>query len=159
MATHSNLLDWKIPWTEEPGRLQFIGSQRAGHEWSDLACTHTWLEWTWISAEDRSRSYMVDLNKRSLHYTWNDVFLEPVICDLPLDPGAGSVPKNSVGKTSWWQRKKKTKEKKKSKTQLQKRAFSVKWMSRKLLPWLRRFFSKSSDRTIFRFLKNVIPFY
>jgi len=27
MATHSNTLDWKIPWTEEPGRLQSMGSQ------------------------------------------------------------------------------------------------------------------------------------
>ena len=28
MATHSNILAWEIPWTEEPGKLQFIGSQR-----------------------------------------------------------------------------------------------------------------------------------
>ena len=32
MATHSNILAWKIPWTEEPGRLQLIGSQRVGHD-------------------------------------------------------------------------------------------------------------------------------
>jgi hypothetical protein len=32
MATHSNILAWRIPWTEEPGRLQFIGSQRVGHD-------------------------------------------------------------------------------------------------------------------------------
>ena len=31
MATHSSILAWKIPWTEEPGRLQSMGSQRAGH--------------------------------------------------------------------------------------------------------------------------------
>ena len=31
MATHSSILAWKIPWTEEPGRLQFMGSQRDGH--------------------------------------------------------------------------------------------------------------------------------
>ena len=31
MATHSSNLAWRIPWTEEPGRLQFIGSHRAGH--------------------------------------------------------------------------------------------------------------------------------
>ena len=37
MATHSSVLAWKIPWTEEPGGLQFIGSQRVGHNWSDLA--------------------------------------------------------------------------------------------------------------------------
>ena len=32
MATHSSILAWKIPWTEDPGRLQSIGWQRAGHD-------------------------------------------------------------------------------------------------------------------------------
>ena len=31
MATHSSILAWKIPWTEDPGRLQSMGSQRVGH--------------------------------------------------------------------------------------------------------------------------------
>ena len=31
MATHSSILVWRIPWTEEPGGLQSIGSQRVGH--------------------------------------------------------------------------------------------------------------------------------
>ena len=31
MATHSNTLAWRIPWREEPGRLQSMGSQRVGH--------------------------------------------------------------------------------------------------------------------------------
>jgi len=31
MATHSSILAWEIPWTEEPGRLQSMGSQRVGH--------------------------------------------------------------------------------------------------------------------------------
>ena len=33
MATHSSILVWKIPWTEDPGQLQSMGSQRAGHDW------------------------------------------------------------------------------------------------------------------------------
>ena len=33
MATHSSTLAWKIPWTEEPGRLQSMGSRRVGHDW------------------------------------------------------------------------------------------------------------------------------
>ena len=33
MATHSSTVAWKIPWMEEPGRLQFMGPQRVGHEW------------------------------------------------------------------------------------------------------------------------------
>ena len=32
MAIHSSTLGWKIPWTEEPGRLQSMGSQRIGHD-------------------------------------------------------------------------------------------------------------------------------
>ena len=32
MATRSRILAWKIPWTEEPGRLQSVGSQRVGHD-------------------------------------------------------------------------------------------------------------------------------
>ena len=40
MVTHSSILAWKIPWTEEPGRLQSMGSQRVGHYWA-WAHTHT----------------------------------------------------------------------------------------------------------------------
>jgi len=32
MATHSSILTWKIPWMEEPGRLQFMGLQRVRHD-------------------------------------------------------------------------------------------------------------------------------
>ena len=42
MATHSSILAWWIPWTEEPSGLQFIGLQKVGHNWSDLACTCTY---------------------------------------------------------------------------------------------------------------------
>ena len=52
MATHSNIIAWKIPWTEEPGRLQSMGSQRVRHDW---ACTHarcqfltTWFHSRWL---------------------------------------------------------------------------------------------------------------
>ena len=39
MAPHSSTLAWKIPWTEEPGRLQSMGSQRVGHDWAtSLSC-------------------------------------------------------------------------------------------------------------------------
>ena len=38
MATHSSILVWKTPWTEEPGGLQFMESQGVRHDWSDWAC-------------------------------------------------------------------------------------------------------------------------
>ena len=53
MATHSNIPTWRIPWTEEPGRLQFIGSQRVRHNWSDWH-THTHINnivWNKLSEE------------------------------------------------------------------------------------------------------------
>ena len=42
-ATHSSILVWRIPWTEEPGRLRSMGSQRVRHNWSDLAHMHNAL--------------------------------------------------------------------------------------------------------------------
>ena len=36
-AIHSSILAWKIPWTEEPGKLKSIGSQTVRYDWSDLA--------------------------------------------------------------------------------------------------------------------------
>ena len=47
MATHSSTIAWKIPWMEEPDRLQAMGSQRVGHDWA-TSLTHsekTWKCW------------------------------------------------------------------------------------------------------------------
>ena len=42
VATHSSSLAWRIPWREEPGRLQSMGSQRVGHDWAtSLSLSHT----------------------------------------------------------------------------------------------------------------------
>ena len=43
MAIHSTILAWRIPWTEESGRLWSTGSQRVGHNWSALAHIHPLL--------------------------------------------------------------------------------------------------------------------
>ena len=51
-ATHSSTLAWRIPWTEEPGGRQSIGSQRIGHDWSTI--THSlndskcFQNWKWL---------------------------------------------------------------------------------------------------------------
>ena len=42
MATHSNILAWRIPWTVEPGELQSMGSQRVGHDC--MTNTFTFIE-------------------------------------------------------------------------------------------------------------------
>ena len=40
VVTHSSTLAWKIPWTEEPSRLQSMGSQRVGHDWATSFTFH-----------------------------------------------------------------------------------------------------------------------
>ena len=41
MATHSSILSWRIPWTEEPGGLQSMGLQRVGQDWATKTHAHT----------------------------------------------------------------------------------------------------------------------
>ena len=73
MTTHSNILAWRIPWTEQPGGLQSTGSQTVRHNWSDFECTIFWISSkvflssiSWIlwlilflhGQEDQSHSYV-----------------------------------------------------------------------------------------------------
>ena len=50
MATHSSILAWKIPWMEESGRLQSLGSQRVGHDWV------TSFHFFWVEGTPRQRA-------------------------------------------------------------------------------------------------------
>ena len=45
MAPHSSTLAWKIPWMEEPGRLQSMGSLRVGHDWATSLSLFTFIHW------------------------------------------------------------------------------------------------------------------
>ena len=45
MAPHSSTLAWKIPWTEEPGRLQSMGSLGVGHDWATSLSLFTFMHW------------------------------------------------------------------------------------------------------------------
>ena len=59
MATHSSTLAWKIPWKEEPGRLQSMGSQRVGHDWATaLSLSQQW-------PQDWKRSVFIPIPKKS----------------------------------------------------------------------------------------------
>ena len=67
MVTHSSILVWRIPWTEEPGGLQFIWLQKVRHDWSNLEFTNarkthreTWgkpclKRWHSSVSQDRNR--------------------------------------------------------------------------------------------------------
>ena len=48
METHSSILAWRIPWSEEPGRLQSMGLQWVRHDWARNTHTHTHTHITWL---------------------------------------------------------------------------------------------------------------
>ena len=50
MAAHSSILVWRIPWTEEPGGLQSMGSPRAGHDWATNTFTFHFLFFTYLKS-------------------------------------------------------------------------------------------------------------
>ena len=45
MAPHSSTLAWKVPWAEEPGGLQSVGSRRVGHDWATSLSLFTFMHW------------------------------------------------------------------------------------------------------------------
>ena len=63
MAPHSSTLAWKIPWTEEPGALQSMGSLEVGHDWATSLSLFTFMHWrrkwqptpVFLSAESQGR--------------------------------------------------------------------------------------------------------
>ena len=85
MATHSSILAWRIPWTEEPGRLQSMGSQRVGHDW---ATKHTqekirilFLKDIWKSVIKDFRGLYACLSSQKI----NGEKLCMVVFEIPLE--------------------------------------------------------------------------
>ena len=66
-ATHSSILAWKIPWTEDPGRLQSMGLQRLGHHW---ATSRSWEYYTKWKKSSRERQLPYDFTPFWIQ-TWN----------------------------------------------------------------------------------------
>ena len=67
MATHSSILVWKIPWMEEPGSLQSMGSHRIGHNWStslSLSLVNNWFFFT-------NYCYSGNIHQFKIWHTWN----------------------------------------------------------------------------------------
>ena len=60
MATHSSTLAWRIPWMEEPGRLQSMGFQRVRHDWATSLTEAEDIKKTW-------QEYTEELYKKDLH--------------------------------------------------------------------------------------------
>ena len=79
MATHSSILAWKIPWTEEPIRLQSMGLQRVGHDWATSLSLLSQLHCHIDSYQWGSFYKILGFRRKG----WEDKFLQ---CNLGLAP-------------------------------------------------------------------------
>ena len=83
MAPHSSTLAWKIPWTEEPGRLQSMGSLRVGHDWATslplFPFRHGRRKWqptpVFLPGESQGREPggLPSLGSHRVGHDWNDL--------------------------------------------------------------------------------------
>ena len=79
MATHSSIHDWEIPWTEEPGGLQSMGSQRVGHELATKTTSSSlFLSWHL----DEPTLYMKRKGTRTFPVMWMEI--KPQYCGAPF---------------------------------------------------------------------------
>ena len=67
MATHSSIFAWKIPWTEDPGRLQSMGLQTAEHNWNDLTQSEPKLSIT-LRTREEFEKYYSELSKLNSNF-------------------------------------------------------------------------------------------
>ena len=75
MATHFSILAWRIPWTEEPGRLQSWGQQRVGHNWSNLSCMNTCLSWAPESWPRWQKSPSLEISPKREIQVWKSLYI------------------------------------------------------------------------------------
>ena len=87
MASHSSTLAWKIPWVEEPGRLQSMGSLRVGHDWETSLSLFTFMHWrrkwqpspVFLPGESQGRGSLVVCHlwgrteSDSVEHDWSDL--------------------------------------------------------------------------------------
>ena len=82
--THSSPLAWKIPWTEEPGGLQSMGSLRVGQDWATSCSLFTFMHWrrkwqptpVFLPGESQGRGSLVGCPSMGLHrvgHDWSDL--------------------------------------------------------------------------------------
>ena len=69
MALHSSILPWRIPWAEEPRGLQSLGSQRVGHDWSNVGCIPAPVLFIFYH-KDSSYSWPLNSSVQSLRHVW-----------------------------------------------------------------------------------------
>ena len=83
MAPHSSILTWKIPWTEEPDRLQSMGSLRVRHDWATSLSLFTFMHWrrkwqpthvlTWRIPDTRKPGGLLSMGLHRVGHDWSDL--------------------------------------------------------------------------------------
>ena len=104
-AIHSSILAWRIPWTEKPGGLQSMGSQRAGHDWvTDTFKVWLYHAFNWkgdIRKKTKTKTQdIVSYKKHSLDLDWIDWMQIVLVIYIKLAVQLDSYLEASVGQ---WQ--------------------------------------------------------
>ena len=87
MATPSSIFAWKTPWTEEPGRLQSMGSQRVGHYW--VTNTLNWYIYCgraiwWNPSQLKAKWEIISIYLYKCSYSFKEKYIS-IICDIILE--------------------------------------------------------------------------
>ena len=94
MAPHSSTLAWKIPWMEEPGRLQSMGSLRVGHDWATSLSLFTFMLWrrkwqptpVFLPGESQGRGNLVgcqtSMGSHRVRHDWSNLAAAAARCFL-----------------------------------------------------------------------------
>ena len=80
MATHSSILAWRIPWKEEPGRLQSTGSQRVRHDWVTSLCLRKMRNCELQTEGTIGRLKILNSAMYSTYVTWSKLSHVIVVC-------------------------------------------------------------------------------
>ena len=94
MAPHSSTLAWKIPWMEEPGRLQSMGSQRTAHDWATSLSLFTFMHWrrkwqptpVFLSGESQGGEPggLLSMGSHRVGHDWRDLAAAAASLLLPI---------------------------------------------------------------------------
>ena len=111
MAPHSSTLAWKIPWVEEPGGLQSMGSLRVGHDWATSLSLFTFMYWkrkwqptpVFLPGDTGEPGGLPSMGSHRVGHDWSDLAvaaagdlpnpgIEPMSPALQVDPSPAEPP-------------------------------------------------------------------
>ena len=111
MAPHSSILAWRIPWMEEPGRLQSMGLWRVGHDWATSLSLFTFMHWrrkwqptpVFLPEESQGQQSLVGccLWGHTVRHNWSDLAAAADITWLVIQSTLMTITKINQSFTIW----------------------------------------------------------